>query len=48
MNIVGVRCDADEKMNMDFTADYIVKPSDHFLVVAKTEEVEQWDYLTKN
>lgn len=42
MNIVGVRCDADEKMNMDFTADYIVKPSDHFLVVAKTEEVEQW------
>ncbi len=34
-------------MTMDFSADYIIQPGDHFLVVSKTKEVEKWDFLTK-
>ncbi len=48
MNIIGIRSKNQEKMNMDFLADYQVLPGDHFLVVAKTNEIEDWDYLTKD
>lgn len=46
MNIIGVKPNGSTKMSMDFDADYVVNPTDHFLVVAKTNEVEEWDYLT--
>ena len=48
MNIIGIRGQEDEKMNMDFLADYQVDREDHFLVVAKTKEIERWDYLMKD
>lgn len=47
MNIIGVKASGEDKMNMDFSADYVVSNGDHFLVVAKTKEIEKWDYLTK-
>ena len=47
MNVVGIKPQGSPKMTMDFSADYIIQPGDHFLVVSKTKEVEKWDFLTK-
>ena len=47
MNVVGIKPQGSLKMTMDFSADYIIQPGDHFLVVSKTKEVEKWDFLTK-
>ena len=47
MNVVGIKPRGSLKMTMDFSADYIIQPGDHFLVVTKTKEVEKWDFLTK-
>ena len=47
MNVVGIKPQGSPKMTMAFTADYIIQPGDHFLVVSKTKEVEKWDFLTK-
>lgn len=47
MNIIGVKPNGSAKMSMDFDASYVVNETDHFLVVAKTEAIEKWDYLTK-
>lgn len=43
MNIIGIDDSNNHKMNMDFSADYIVQNNDHFVVVAKTNEIEKWD-----
>ena len=48
MNIIGITCVDAKQMNMDFTADYVVKDGDHFVVAAKTKKIEEWDYLTRD
>ena len=48
MNIIGITCVDAKQMNMDFTADYVVKEVDHFVVAAKTKKIEEWDYLTRD
>ncbi len=47
MKVVVIKTKGSLKMTIDFSADYIIQPGDHFLVVSKTKEVEKWDFLTK-
>ncbi|MBO6047120.1 MAG: TrkA family potassium uptake protein [Erysipelotrichaceae bacterium] len=48
MNVIAIKSAPDYKLNMDFTGDYTFKKGDHLIVVAKTERIEQWDYLLKD
>ena len=43
----GISRESSNKMNMNFSADYVVSIDDHFVVAARTEDVEKWDNLTK-
>ena len=47
MNVIGISRESSNKMNMNFSADYVVSIDDHFVVAARTEDVEKWDNLTK-
>lgn len=46
INVIGVK-NSDDNMSLNIGADYIVKKGDRFLVIGKTAELEQFDYLTK-
>lgn len=47
MNVIGISRESSNKMNMNFSADYVVSIDDHFVVAVRTEDVEKWDNLTK-
>lgn len=45
MNVIGVK-NGDDKMLLNIGANYIVEAGDRFIVIGKTKELEQYDYLS--
>lgn len=47
INVLGYKTRTNKHLQMDIDPKYVVEKGTHFLVVAKTDEIERFDYMMK-